>query len=149
MTSTDPRDRARAAFEEFLDEDRARWLEREVYNASLERAGWLEIHAAWEEPAFHALYTHRAAAVRRALPGWTHRFEADGRTSARELANADAVARNPALWTETNVEDHGGFEACRRCKSKRTAYRALQTRSGDEPMTLFFSCKECGHRWKM
>jgi transcription elongation factor S-II len=38
---------------------------------------------------------------------------------------------------------------CGKCKKNRCSYYELQTRSADEPMTQFFSCLHCGHRWKM
>ncbi|CAF0971692.1 unnamed protein product [Adineta ricciae] len=38
---------------------------------------------------------------------------------------------------------------CRRCKQNNCAYTEAQTRSADEPMTLFVFCKNCGNRWKM
>jgi len=38
---------------------------------------------------------------------------------------------------------------CKRCKQNNCAYTEVQTRSADEPMTLFFFCKSCGNRWKM
>lgn len=41
-------------------------------------------------------------------------------------------------------EDH----RCRACKSLKTQYYCLQTRSADEPMTVFVSCLGCGKRWK-
>ena len=37
---------------------------------------------------------------------------------------------------------------CRRCKSRKTTYYELQTRSADEPMTTFITCLNCGKRWK-
>ena len=37
---------------------------------------------------------------------------------------------------------------CRKCKSKKCSYYQLQTRSGDEPMTTFVTCLDCGSRWK-
>jgi len=37
---------------------------------------------------------------------------------------------------------------CRKCKSKNCSYYQLQTRSGDEPMTTFVTCINCGNRWK-
>jgi len=38
---------------------------------------------------------------------------------------------------------------CRRCKQSNCAYTEVQTRSADEPMTLFVLCENCGNRWKM
>lgn len=45
----------------------------------------------------------------------------------------------------TNQE---GFFTCNRCKSKKTTYYQLQTRSADEPMTTFVSCLNCDKNWK-
>ena len=38
---------------------------------------------------------------------------------------------------------------CGKCKKNRCSYYELQTRSADEPMTMFITCHHCGHRWKM
>ena len=37
---------------------------------------------------------------------------------------------------------------CRKCKSKRCTYYELQTRSADEPATIFVTCLDCGKNWK-
>ncbi len=37
---------------------------------------------------------------------------------------------------------------CRKCKSKRCTYYEMQTRSADEPATLFVTCLDCGKNWK-
>jgi DNA-directed RNA polymerase subunit M/transcription elongation factor TFIIS len=45
-------------------------------------------------------------------------------------------------------ESYVGILMCGKCRSnKGTSYYQMQTRSADEPMTTFASCK-CGHRWK-
>jgi DNA-directed RNA polymerase subunit M/transcription elongation factor TFIIS len=36
---------------------------------------------------------------------------------------------------------------CKRCGKKETTYYELQTRSADEPMTIFINCLNCGKRW--
>lgn len=36
-----------------------------------------------------------------------------------------------------------------RCKQNNCAYTEAQTRSADEPMTLFVLCRNCGNRWKV
>jgi len=37
---------------------------------------------------------------------------------------------------------------CLKCKSKNTTHYELQTRSADEPMTVFYTCCDCENRWK-
>ncbi|GMH65098.1 hypothetical protein TrST_g3431 [Triparma strigata] len=37
---------------------------------------------------------------------------------------------------------------CGKCKSIKTESTQKQTRSADEPMTVFVHCKNCGNRWK-
>ncbi|OEH80484.1 transcription elongation factor [Cyclospora cayetanensis] len=37
---------------------------------------------------------------------------------------------------------------CFRCRTNKTVYFQMQTRSSDEPMTTFVTCLECGNRWK-
>jgi DNA-directed RNA polymerase subunit M/transcription elongation factor TFIIS len=62
-------------------------------------------------------------------------------------------------------EDYDGILQCRKCKSNKTEYYQLQTRSADEPMvrflrfffpqvsnalfqTTYATCKKCGNKWK-
>lgn len=42
-----------------------------------------------------------------------------------------------------------GFLKCRRCGSLDVDMDAKQTRSADEPMTVFARCNGCGTRWTM
>ena len=37
---------------------------------------------------------------------------------------------------------------CSKCKQRRVSYSQAQTRSADEPMTVFCECTNCGNRWK-
>lgn len=41
-----------------------------------------------------------------------------------------------------------GVETCKYCSSNRVIIHSKQTRSGDEPMTIFCMCPECGKTWK-
>ena len=45
-------------------------------------------------------------------------------------------------------EDYSGLFKCGKCKSVKTTYYQMQTRSADEPMTTYVTCKGCGNRWK-
>jgi DNA-directed RNA polymerase subunit M/transcription elongation factor TFIIS len=44
-------------------------------------------------------------------------------------------------WKTTELYD------CSVCKNSKCYYFARQTRSPDEPITVFITCKECGHHW--
>lgn len=40
-------------------------------------------------------------------------------------------------------------ETCRKCHKKTVEYFTVQVRSGDEGMTTFFKCWNCGHGWRV
>ena len=48
----------------------------------------------------------------------------------------------------TNTQASTDMFTCRKCKSKRCTYYELQTRSADEPATIFVTCLDCGKNWK-
>jgi DNA-directed RNA polymerase subunit M/transcription elongation factor TFIIS len=50
--------------------------------------------------------------------------------------------------TKMMADDYEGQFKCGKCKSKKTDYYQLQTRSADEPMTTYVTCHGCGNRWK-
>lgn len=45
-------------------------------------------------------------------------------------------------------EGYAGMFQCGKCKSKKTTYYQMQTRSADEPMTAYVTCLGCNNRWK-
>ena len=50
-------------------------------------------------------------------------------------------------YKRLNTKTIGIFQ-CGKCKSMKTTYYEMQTRSADEPMTAFITCLACGKRWK-
>ena len=46
------------------------------------------------------------------------------------------------------VAKPSGIFQCPRCKSMRTFFNQLQTRGGDEPMTNFCECIDCGYSFR-
>lgn len=73
-----------------------------------------------------------------------------------EPAELDEFHRNIQLgWNEfitkssqkLQVEDSD--EICPKCKSAKTLSSFLQTRSADEPTSVFINCVECRHRWRV
>lgn len=47
-----------------------------------------------------------------------------------------------------NDQDTEGMFRCGKCKTYKTTYYQMQTRSADEPMTTFVTCLNCGNKWK-
>ncbi len=37
---------------------------------------------------------------------------------------------------------------CPKCGNREAYWWSIQTRSADEPMTLFFRCTKCNHTWR-
>ena len=37
---------------------------------------------------------------------------------------------------------------CPKCSHNMANFFQMQTRSADEPMTVFYRCQKCSHRWK-
>ncbi|CAF1058316.1 unnamed protein product [Rotaria sordida] len=77
--------------------------------------------------------------------------------TAEEMAS-DALKQERSKLNESAINEHQlamdegtgtDLIQCKKCKQNNCAYTEAQTRSADEPMTLFVFCKNCGHRWKM
>ncbi len=88
----------------------------------------------------------------------------DGTFLAEDMGSATKKDFWPELWQQANMQ--AGHKAtiisrdedekvkdtliqCQSCKSNTVQTRELQTRSSDEPMTIFCNCTTCGKRWKM
>lgn len=69
--------------------------------------------------------------------------ESEARRADWAAANRDKVMRDNGLDPSKGTE----FK-CYKCKSNKCTFYALQTRSSDEPMTLFVTCLTCGNNWK-
>jgi transcription elongation factor S-II len=82
--------------------------------------------------------------------------------TAQKLAFMTHQEMNEDIWKElldkkmkrdankytNNIQASTDMFTCRKCKSKRCTYYELQTRSADEPSTIFVTCLECGKNWK-
>lgn len=71
------------------------------------------------------------------------------RDDAFQKARLDwADANEDKINKQCGIEDAKGLFTCGRCKSSKTSNTQKQTRSADEPMTVFVQCHNCGNRWK-
>lgn len=76
----------------------------------------------------------------------------------QDLATFDKDTLNPKKWQ--NIQDLRlpknikkekvkGLYKCKKCHSFYTTFTTAQTRSADEPASIFIYCNECEYRWKI
>jgi transcription elongation factor S-II len=86
---------------------------------------------------------------------------ADDQTVAARIQESQKLQESKRLdWEQANegkINEMCGITGellkaslftCNRCKSTKTTSTQKQTRSADEPMTVFVYCTNCGKRWK-
>lgn len=72
-------------------------------------------------------------------PGGPLALEMDASSKRDEMKQYNAV----------NDPDYKGAFKCGKCKQWKTTYYEMQTRSADEPMTVFITCHVCDSHWKL
>jgi transcription elongation factor S-II len=145
------------------DETLAKNVEKAVYNRTVRLFAH---HRGDGMKGFQSMYTHKFMEMKRALVQGSLK----ARLVSKEVKCKDLVGMTPdLLWPEgpcaealrkykerelqleqikSKDEEYEGVFMCKKCKSKKTTYHQMQTRSADEPMTTFVSCNNCGNRWK-
>jgi len=148
--------------------DAARDIETCVFNFTLRRCKLTDVPLQWDERRLRDMYIQKIIGIHFNLtnpknPGLLQRVLA-GSMGIRQLVNAHPAHLFPEMWDEIfervaakqlrkqltqdidTVPD--GAVQCSKCRSRKTVYFSMQTRSADEPMTLFFECLACHKRWK-
>ena len=149
------------------DPDIARLLERATWNHAVMFCKRKDQPLNWDNSAFRYAYTQKVLGVRyvaRDRPevlqkymGLDPTLKAFVNAKPHELcpdkwekAFEDA-ARKALRFTDASAMDPekmpDGILVCR-CGSKKTSYYEMQTRSADEPMTVFARCHTCSAKWK-
>ena len=138
-------------------------LEKGVFNYSLKEATSKKLIKKWENPAFVQVYLDRLRTIYINLKN----EEILAMLKSKELlqqtfASMTHQEMNPNHWKllieqkikrdatkfVTNIKASTDMFTCKKCKSKRCTYYELQTRSADEPATIFVTCLDCGKNWK-
>jgi transcription elongation factor S-II len=138
-------------------------LEIGIYNFAIKEANSRKIIKKWENPYFSQLYLDRLRSIYINLKNQELLVHIQNKEiTPQDLAFMTHQEMNPGHWKEyierkmkrdvskftTNIEASTDMFTCKKCKSKRCTYYELQTRSADEPMTVFVTCLDCGKHWK-
>lgn len=138
-------------------------LEKGILNWSLKEATNRKVVKKWDNPFFVQIYIDHLRSIYMNLKNSKLVIMLkNGEIKSQEIAFLTHQEMKPEKWEELikvkSIRDKNKFEqnleamtdtfTCRKCRSKKCSYYALQTRSADEPMTLFITCLDCGTRMK-
>lgn len=147
-----------------MDPDVATNLEKGIYNYAIQESNFKKIVKKWENPAFAQLYLDRLKTIYVNLKDPTLRGALQkGEIAPQSLAFMTHQEFAPEKWKELleqkmkrdaakydkKIEASTDMFTCKKCHSKKCTYYELQTRSADEPATIFVTCLDCGKHWKM
>jgi transcription elongation factor S-II len=153
----------------YLSADQQADLEKGVYNAAIQDANAKGVRKHWENPEFADLYKVAARRVVANLdpdayignPRLVQRLQ-ENEFPAHRVPFMTAKELYPEHWQQIADEQmkrentmlegdkEGGSDMfkCKRCGKSKTKYWEMQTRSADEPMTIFIRCLNCGKEWR-
>lgn len=138
-------------------------LEKGVHNWALKEATNKKVVKKWDNPFFVQIYLDHLRSIYINLKNQTLvNMVNKGEIKSQEIAFMTHQEMLPEKWEELikakSIRDKNKFEqnieaatdtfTCRKCRSKKCTYYQMQTRSADEPMTIFVNCIDCGNRWK-
>ena len=149
--------------------NKSRNIERSIYNYSIKKANENYIVKKWDNKKFKSIYFNKVRAVYTNLKSnsYVNNKSFVERVKKNEIKTKDiANLKNhevfPEYWKEKidikMKRDQMLFEMkpesmtdaflCKKCKKRECSYYEVQTRSADEPMTVFVSCLNCKTRWR-
>jgi DNA-directed RNA polymerase subunit M/transcription elongation factor TFIIS len=137
-------------------------LEKGIFNYALKEADQRKIVKKWDNKHFVQIYLDRLRSIYTNLNDSIIEQISNGTVKAHVIAFMTHQELNPEKWTklieakskrdankfESNLEASTDTFTCRKCKSKKCTFMSVQTRSSDEPSTIFVTCLDCGNRFK-
>jgi transcription elongation factor S-II len=153
----------------YISADQQKDLEKGIYNAAIQDANAKGVRKHWENPEFTDLYKVVARRVVANLD--PDAYIGNQRLIQRLQENEFPAHRVPCMTAKELYPEHwqqmadeqmkrentmlegdkeGGSDMfkCKRCGKSKTKYWEMQTRSADEPMTIFIRCLNCGKEWR-
>ena len=139
-------------------------MERAVFNWTITKSQMLNVVPEWNNACFCALYMDKLRSLYINLKKNVRLVDCilNKTRLPHEIVLQTHYEWNPEKWQDLKLQQEYAkqrekenvmesmtdmFE-CRKCHSRKTSYYQLQTRSADEPMTVFVTCLKCGTKWK-
>jgi transcription elongation factor S-II len=152
----------------FTDED-VRSLEKSIFDATFQSAQLQYIPRSWQSPLFCETYRQTVRSIlcnlhpsspvnntrllKRIQEGEFALAALPFMTSYEMFPEHWFMMKDKQLQREQKILEGNKSRAtdqfkCRRCQKRECTYYELQTRSADEPMTIFITCLNCGKEWR-
>lgn len=152
-----------------LDNTHSQDMEIGIYNWTITECGKRRIARNWSNPKFFKLYIEKARSVLSNVDSGSYINNTkllervkDKEFFPHELAFMKPENVHPDMWSKTvdtllkkyeNAYENKEVAMtdmfkCGRCKKRECTFIEAQTRSADEPMTLFIRCVNCGNSWR-
>lgn len=137
-------------------------LEKGIFNYSIKEATRRKISKKWNDQQFIRIYNCHLYSVMSNLTPEIINLVNQNIIKSHTIAFMTHQELCPQKWSEMinlkSKRDKNKFEStmtaatdvftCGKCKSNQCTYYQMQTRSADEPMTVFICCCVCFNRWR-
>jgi len=139
-------------------------LEKGVFNFAIKESTHKKIVKKWENPQFVTIYMDRLRSIYINFKNSPDLIEQvnNGELLPQNIAFMTHQEYNPEQWNKLiekkikrdaskytdNIQASTDMYTCKKCKSTRCTYYEMQTRSADEPATIFITCLDCGKHWR-
>ncbi len=137
-------------------------LEKGIFNFTIKEAEQRKIVKKWDNKYFVLIYVnHLKSILTNLTEKWISAINI-GEIKPHKIAfmthqefaydkwgaMIDLKSKRDQNKYENNMSASTDTFTCRKCKQKKCSHYGIQTRSADEPMTIFVTCLVCGNRWK-
>lgn len=152
-----------------LDNINAKDMEIGIYNWCIIECGKKRISRNWSNPKFFKLYIEKSRSIISNIDkaSYINNNKLLDRLLEKEffphnIAFMKPENVHPDIWTdsadalmkkyenayENSVVAMTDMFKCGKCKKRECTFFEIQTRSADEPMTVFIRCINCGNSWR-
>ena len=144
-------------------------LESCIYNGAIHESKQKNLVRSWSYPLFIHMYKIRARKILSNFDGTSYvgntelfTLFKEGTIDFKALSVMNTYELFPSRWRDQfekqQIREKKQLEGnrnmatdqflCTRCWKRECTYYEMQTRSADEPMTIFITCVNCGKHWR-
>jgi DNA-directed RNA polymerase subunit M/transcription elongation factor TFIIS len=145
-------------------------IEQNIYDYSCNFCSKRNEKITFKSNIFNEIYTNKARQIIMNLNknSYVNNHQLDKLIGQKKIVESNICNYNynnifPSKWKKYNKDveilnkEMGDLDQevqtteqfqCKKCKKRLCVYTSVQTRSSDEPMTLFITCVNCNHHFK-